>query len=150
MTMESTVSGPDEMLRLGAEFARGAKSGNVFGLVGTLGTGKTHWTKGFLEAIQPEATVTSPTFGIVNEYHDGKPSVYHFDFYRLKSAEELLALGWDEYLEDPAIVICEWADLYPDLMPEQTCWLQFEHKDDGSRYVRTIKKPANLEHRAGH
>ena len=140
---ESNVSGPDAMLELGAEFARNAKVGEVFGLIGTLGSGKTHWTKGFLEKSQPDAVVTSPTFSIVNEYRDGKPPVYHFDFYRLKSTEELLSLGWDEYLDDPAIVICEWANLFPDLMPEHTTWLQFEHSGEGSRRVRTIEKPAN-------
>jgi len=148
MTMESSIPGPDAMLKLGAEFARGANAGDVFGLVGTLGTGKTHWAKGFLEAIQPEVVVTSPTFSLVNEYRDEKPSVYHFDFYRLKSARELLALGWDEYLEDPAIMICEWADLFPELMPDHTRWLKFEYQGNASRSVRAIEKPAALDNKA--
>lgn len=148
--MDFNVSNPDEMSKLAAEFAGNSKPGDIFGLVGTLGTGKTHWTKGFLEAVQPGARATSPTFSLVNEYHHGTPSIYHFDFYRLKSAEELLALGWDEYLEEPAIMICEWADLFPNLMPENTCWLQFEYQKDGSRLVSEIEKPATPLARPSH
>lgn len=129
------------MMELGAGFASRAAAGNVFGLIGEMGSGKTHWTKGFLGAIQPEAAVTSPTFGLVNEYTDGDPRVHHFDFHRLKSAGELIALGWDEYLDDHAVVICEWADLFPELMPENTCWLSFRHLEDGSRLVEETGKP---------
>ena len=113
----------------------------IFGLVGDLGTGKTQWTKGFLETMQPDAWVTSPTFALVNEYREGDPPVCHFDFYRLKSAEELLALGWDEYLDERGIVICEWADRFPEMMPESTRWLRFLHREDGSRSVEEIAAP---------
>lgn len=139
--IQESISSPDAMMALGAKFAGEAKAGNIFGLVGTLGTGKTHWTKGFLTACQPEAIVTSPTFSLVNEYRQGSPPVHHFDFYRLKSANELLALGWDEYLEDPAVIICEWADLFPDMMPENTRWLQFTHQKDDSRLITEIPRP---------
>lgn len=129
------IATPEKMAEVGAEFAAAAVAGDVFGLVGTLGTGKTHWTKGFVGEIDSAATVTSPTFGIVNEYRDGKTPVFHFDFYRLGSGEELLALGWDEYLDQGGIVICEWADLFPDLMPDHTVWLEISHQPDGSRLL---------------
>lgn len=128
-------------MELGAEFARCAKAGEVYGLIGTLGTGKTHWSKGFVGAINPVATVTSPTFSIVNEYRGGKTMVFHFDFYRLKTGEELLALGWDEYLDQKGIVICEWADLFPELMPEDTIWLEIIHLADEGRKLRKISNP---------
>ena len=64
----ATVNSVEEMMALGHQYAAKAKGGDVFGLVGTLGTGKTHWTKGFMGFIQPGATVSSPTFAIVNEY----------------------------------------------------------------------------------
>lgn len=133
---------PEAMMTLGAEFASRAGAGDVFALVGELGAGKTHWTKGFVAAIDPQAGVTSPTFAIVNEYRGGAHPVFHFDFHRLKSADELIALGWDEYLDEGGIVICEWADLFPDLMPENTCWLEIIHQPDGSRkLLRTPGKP---------
>jgi tRNA threonylcarbamoyladenosine biosynthesis protein TsaE len=138
---QQIVSSAEKMMELGAEFAATSAAGSVYGLVGTLGTGKTHWSKGFVHSIDPSATVTSPTFGIVNEYRGGKQPVFHFDFYRLKSAEELIALGWDEYLDEGGIAICEWADLFPQLMPDETVWLEITHQPDGSRLLRRIAKP---------
>lgn len=138
---ETIVTSAEAMMVLGSTYASNAKGGDVFGLVGTLGTGKTHWTKGFVNLLDPNATVSSPTFGIVNEYRNGVRTVYHFDFYRLRSAEDLLALGWDEYLDEGAIVICEWADMFPDLMPENTIWLEISHMPDGSRCLVNIEKP---------
>jgi tRNA threonylcarbamoyladenosine biosynthesis protein TsaE len=132
---------PEAMMALGADFAAAACTGDVFALVGNLGAGKTHWTKGFVATIDPQASVTSPTFAIVNEYRGGQLPVFHFDFHRLKSAGELIALGWDEYLDEGGIVICEWADLFPGLMPENTCWLEITHQPDGSRLLRRIGKP---------
>lgn len=140
MTSDFTVTSPEEMMRLGARFAKNAKPGDVFALVGNLGSGKTHWTKGFLSQLQPETPVTSPTFGIVNTYTDGDPAIHHFDLYRIKSANELIDLGWDEYLDEPAIVICEWADLFPRLFPDHTQWLSFSHIDGDQRTVRCLKK----------
>lgn len=133
-----TASSPKAMMDLGAEFAAQAKPGDVFALVGNLGSGKTHWTKGFLKQLQPETAVTSPTFSIVNSYANGVSPVHHFDFYRLKSANELIELGWDEYLDDHSILICEWADLFPELFPEHTQWLEFSHQDGNERQVRRI------------
>ncbi len=127
------------MIRLGGEFALLAEMGEVFGLTGTLGTGKTHWSKGFVEALDAAADVTSPTFGIVNEYRGGAFPVFHFDFYRLKSEQELIALGWDEYLDQPGIVICEWADRFPQLMPPHTTWLMIQHQADGSRRLSRLQ-----------
>jgi tRNA threonylcarbamoyladenosine biosynthesis protein TsaE len=136
------VGTPAEMSELGKELARAASTGDVFGLIGSLGSGKTHWSKGFVNAIDAGAHVTSPTFSIVNEYRGGKFPIFHFDFYRLKSADELIALGWDEYLDEAGIVICEWANMFPELMPENTTWLEILHSGEGTRMVRRIKDPA--------
>ena len=140
-----TAHTPAEMMAIGADFAAKAKPGDVFGLIGTLGTGKTHWSKGFVAAIDPEATVTSPTFSILNEYRGGKIPLFHFDFYRLESSEELLALGWDEYLDESGIMICEWADMFTELMPENTIWLEITHLPDGSRGMRRLNDPGKAE-----
>ena len=136
------LDSPESMMALGAEFAAQAGAGDVFALVGNLGAGKTHWTKGFVAAIDPDASVTSPTFAIVNEYRGGTHPVFHFDFHRLKSADELIALGWDEYLDEGGIMICEWAELFPMLMPEHTVWLEISHQHDGSRGLCLIKRPS--------
>lgn len=126
---------PEEMISLGASFAKNAVPGDVFALVGDLGAGKTHWTKGFVAGLGSETEVTSPTFGLIHEYRDGKFPIHHFDFYRLAGAEELLAMGWDEYVESGGIVIAEWADRFPELLPEHTRWLEFSIGENGGRIV---------------
>lgn len=127
---------PAAMVELGQQFAKQAKAGDVFALVGTLGAGKTHWTKGFVTQLQSSANVTSPTFGLVNEFSDADIPVYHFDFYRLQSSDELISLGWDEYVEVGGILICEWANLFPEVFPEHTQWLHFQHEPDGTRTLK--------------
>jgi tRNA threonylcarbamoyladenosine biosynthesis protein TsaE len=86
-------------------------------------------------ALGSAAEVTSPTLSLVHEYRTAGPVVVHLDFYRLESPEELLAIGWDEMLESGAVVIAEWADKFPELMPEGTRWLRFSVEPDETRRV---------------
>jgi tRNA threonylcarbamoyladenosine biosynthesis protein TsaE len=134
--MEGRADTPEAMARLGRMAAAGARPGMVIGLVGGLGAGKTCWTRGFVAGIGSPAEVTSPTFGLVHEYAGGRMPVFHMDFYRLESAEELLALGWDEYLEAPGIVVAEWADRFPGLLPADAVWLEFSVEEGGGRVLR--------------
>ncbi len=136
--MQRRVATAKEMETLGREMAVSALPGSVFALVGGLGAGKTHWTKGLVAGCGSVAEVTSPTFGLVHEYPGGRSPLMHLDFYRLESAAELLALGWDELLEQDGVVIAEWADKFPDLLPIETHWLMFTVEADGSRTVETI------------
>ncbi|MGB6223493.1 tRNA (adenosine(37)-N6)-threonylcarbamoyltransferase complex ATPase subunit type 1 TsaE [Haloferula sp.] len=129
------------MENLGREVAADLGSGAVLGLVGGLGAGKTHFAKGLVSGLGFSGPVTSPTFALVHEYRGGKLPVFHFDFYRLDSAEALLGIGWDEFLDEGGLVIAEWADLYPELMPEPTRWLKFEVRPDGSRGVEELAGP---------
>ena len=134
-TMTERIKSVEEMMELGAAAARAAEASAVIGLVGDLGAGKTHWVKGFVAEMGCRAEVTSPTFGLVHEYRGGRLPVSHFDFYRLGSAEELVALGWDEYLEDGGVVVAEWADKFPSLMPPETRRYYFKIDADGVRIV---------------
>lgn len=133
--MQGRAETPDAMQQLGRTAAAEAGPGTVIALVGGLGAGKTHWTKGFVAGLGSAAEVTSPTFGLVHEYPGGKMPVFHLDFYRLETPEELIALGWDEYLDAGGIVIAEWGDKFPELMPAGTRWLHFGVETDGSRIV---------------
>lgn len=126
------------MENLGKAAAVTAVPGMVIALVGGLGAGKTHWTKGFVAGIGSAAEVTSPTFGLIHEYPGGRLPVFHLDFYRLESAAELIALGWDELVDQNAVILAEWGDKFPELMPEHSRWLQFTVEQDGSRTVREI------------
>lgn len=135
--MDRCATHPAEMISLGREAAAHARPGEVIALTGGLGAGKTHWTKGFVEGIGATAEVTSPTFGLVHEYHGGRLPVFHFDLYRLESAEELVGLGWDEYLEAGGVVVVEWADRFPTLLPAETLWISFSIAADGTRVLRS-------------
>lgn len=121
---------------LGRAAAATVRAGTVIALVGNLGAGKTHWTKGFAAALGSLEDVTSPTFGLVHEYHGGRLPIFHLDFYRLESAAELIALGWDEYLDQDGVIIAEWGDKFPEVLPPDTIWLHFTIEPDGSRTVR--------------
>ena len=134
--MDGRVDNPAAMEALGRAAAIGLLPGSVIGLVGGLGAGKTHWTKGLLAGLGSAAEVTSPTFTLVHEYPDGRLPVFHFDFYRLTESDELLALGWDEILEAGGVVVAEWADKFPEVMPADTRWLDFTIDPDGARSVR--------------
>ena len=134
----SRATSVDEMVALGHSAASEAAPGTAIALVGGLGAGKTHWTKGFVAAMGDPAAVTSPTFSLVHEYRGGRLPVFHFDFYRLDAASELLALGWDEYLDEGGVVIIEWADKFPELLPPDTRWLKFSVEDNGNRTVTDL------------
>lgn len=134
--MQHYAESPEAMEHLGRTAAGSAVAGSVIALVGGLGAGKTHWTKGFVAQIGCPSEVTSPTFGLVHEYAGGRLPVFHFDFYRLESPAELLAIGWDEYLDQAGVVIAEWGDKFPELLPPGTTWLRFTVEPDGGRSVR--------------
>lgn len=125
-----TIPNPHAMATAGAEMAKNSSAGTVIALVGGLGSGKTCFSTGFIKQLIPAANPSSPTFSIVHEHRANPTPIFHFDLYRLKSEEEALALGWDEYLEQNAIILCEWANLYPKLFPPETLWITITHVPD--------------------
>ncbi len=133
--MERIVRDEEEMEALGAEVAAGLAAGAALALQGGLGAGKTRFVKGLARGMGFPGEVTSPTFSLVHEYRGGRLPIFHFDLYRLKDEEELLGIGWDEFFEEPGVVIAEWADLFPDLIPAGARWLHFEVLPEGGRRV---------------
>jgi tRNA threonylcarbamoyladenosine biosynthesis protein TsaE len=104
---------------LGVSLGLQARGGDFVACCGPLGAGKTTFIQGFAEGIGvgPEAYVRSPTFTLVHEYQ-GRFPLYHFDFYRLSQATEVEAIGFEEYCRPDAVVIVEWADKFPELLPK--------------------------------
>ncbi len=126
---------PESLLQSGADYAQNLSSGSIIALVGGLGMGKTHFTKGILKGLGSEEVVTSPTFALLQEYRSGRLPVFHFDLYRLESEAAVLNLGWDDYLEEGGVVVAEWANLFPNLFPPQTSWLEIV-EEEGGRVIR--------------
>ena len=125
----------EETVEWGRALAADLHAGDVIALVGNLGAGKTHATKGLVAGLDCDADVSSPTFTLVHEYTGGRLPAFHFDFYRLNSAEEVINIGWDDYLDAAGVVIVEWADRFPELLPETSRWFHFQIEPDGTRSV---------------
>ncbi len=129
-----------EMLALGEQLAHGLEAGDVVGLVGDLGAGKTHLIAGMLRGLGEEAAVTSPTFSLVHEHVGGRLPVSHFDLYRMKDEQEAIGIGWDEYLQSGNVLLVEWADRFDGaLMPPDTLWLVLRHLTSTTRSVVLVR-----------
>jgi tRNA threonylcarbamoyladenosine biosynthesis protein TsaE len=127
---------PAETEAIGRQFAlKDIGVGSILALKGELGSGKTLFTKGLVAGLSSNATVTSPTFTIVHEYPGGRWPVYHFDFFRLEDRRSVARLGLDDYFFGDGISIIEWADRFPEFIPELARWILFEIKSENTRAV---------------
>ena len=108
--MQFVTHGPEETRELGARLAEKLEAGAVLAFTGDLGAGKTAFTSGLARGLGIEERVTSPTFTIVNEYEGGRLPLFHFDMYRLGSADELFDIGWEDYLDRGGVCAVEWTE----------------------------------------
>ena len=109
---------PAQTRALGQALARALCPGDVLCLWGDLGAGKSELTRGIAAGLGVESPVTSPSFTIMNVYEEGRLPLYHFDWYRLESSEELYEMGMDEYLGGDGVAVVEWPGVCPDAVPE--------------------------------
>jgi tRNA threonylcarbamoyladenosine biosynthesis protein TsaE len=124
----------EETIALGERIARELPRKAVVLLIGNLGAGKTTIAKGIakgLDAAAPEE-VSSPTFTLIHEYGD---RLYHIDLYRLDTAAEVATLGLDEIFDSDAIVLIEWGERFPDLMPAQHIEIRLEPEGEDGRRI---------------
>ena len=131
------IKNEQEMEQFGAELAEVLAPGDIVGLVGDLGTGKTTLTKALAKALGVKEQVISPTFTIVKEYVSGRIPLFHFDVYRLSSGAEFMSIGADEYFYMGGICVIEWADLIAEILPDETKMIFIEHgSDERERIVK--------------
>ncbi len=125
-----------ETIRLGRRLGRILSKGDVVGLAGELGSGKTWFAKGLAlgPGIPSEMVVTSPSFTLVNEY-EGECPFYHMDLYRLDNLSDVQSIGLEEYLNDESIVAIEWANRWPEILPEGTVTVTLVVIDDHRREI---------------
>lgn len=112
----------------------------VFALEGELGAGKTALIKAFCRMLGVQQPVLSPTFALVNEYagHQGD-AIYHFDFYRIRKLEEVMDIGYEEYLYSGDYCFLEWADMIRELLPEKHVYITIV-KQEGEKRAITISR----------
>lgn len=108
--MEFITHSAAETEALGAKLAAVLQPGDVIAYLGDLGAGKTAFTRGLARGLGIVEPVTSPTYTLVNEYLDGRLPLFHFDMYRLRDADELFDLGWEDYLARQGICAVEWSE----------------------------------------
>ncbi|GHM98940.1 tRNA (adenosine(37)-N6)-threonylcarbamoyltransferase complex ATPase subunit type 1 TsaE [Cytophagales bacterium WSM2-2] len=113
---------------------------NVWALYGPMGSGKTTLTKALVSELGSHEATASPTFSIVNEYHDkNQRPIYHFDFYRIKNEAEAYDIGTDEYFDSENLCLVEWPEKIPSLLPAQYFEIRLEIKDEQTRIIHYQK-----------
>ncbi|QGH33133.1 tRNA (adenosine(37)-N6)-threonylcarbamoyltransferase complex ATPase subunit type 1 TsaE [Gracilibacillus salitolerans] len=122
----------EETRRLANKLALLLHPGDVLTLEGDLGAGKTTFTKGLGVGLGVRRTINSPTFTIVKEYM-GEIPLYHMDVYRLENSEE--DIGFDEYFNDEAITVVEWAHFIEEFLPEDRLEIQIKRIDEHTRKI---------------
>ncbi|MBU5485301.1 tRNA (adenosine(37)-N6)-threonylcarbamoyltransferase complex ATPase subunit type 1 TsaE [Clostridium sp. MSJ-11] len=132
--MEFFVDDLDKTLYIGEQIGRLCSPGDIICLIGDLGTGKTHMTKGIAKGLNIEDYITSPTFNIVNEYTSGRIKLFHFDVYRVNDPDEIAAIGFDEYIFSDGVSIIEWANYIDELIPREHISILIEKIPEQSEY----------------
>lgn len=117
MKREFVSHSPQETEEFAEKLAEKFRSGDVILYKGDLGAGKTTFTKGIAKALGISETVTSPTFALLNEYYGNIP-LFHFDLYRIKTVDDLYAIGFFDYLDRGGIIAAEWSENIPELENE--------------------------------
>jgi tRNA threonylcarbamoyladenosine biosynthesis protein TsaE len=131
--------GSEETETAGADLGRTLVPGDVVGLCGALGAGKTCFVQGVARALGVRERALSPSFTLVNEYR-GRWPVYHVDAYRVDSLAELLDLGLEEYFDGNGVTLVEWADKLIALLPPRTICVRIEGLGEEPRTI-TVRRP---------
>ena len=132
--MEYITNSPAETEAVAEKLAKLLRPGTVIAYRGDLGAGKTAFTRGLARGLGCDDMVTSPTYTIVNEYLSGRMPLFHFDMYRLASAEDLWDIGWEDYLERGGVCAVEWSENVEEAL-ESFILVNIEKTGDESRRI---------------
>jgi tRNA threonylcarbamoyladenosine biosynthesis protein TsaE len=127
--------GLDQLEEVSRHILKNTES-NTFLFFGEMGVGKTTLIKALVNALGSFDKVSSPTYSLVNEYLAGNKPVYHFDFYRINSIEEVYDMGFEDYLSQDAYVIIEWPELIEALWPEHFLRINLELAKNNKRFMK--------------
>lgn len=134
--MEIKINSIDSISDAARQFVDAMGDRTVFAFYGSMGAGKTTFIKAICEQLGVTDVINSPTFAIVNEYLSGEDEpIYHFDFYRIKREQEVLDIGYEDYVYSGNVCFMEWPELIEDLLPEDAVRIKIEEQPDGTRLV---------------
>ena len=135
--MEFITNSPEETEKIGAAIGKIIPAGTVLAYRGDLGAGKTAFTRGLARGLGFTEAVTSPTYTIVNEYLGGRLPLFHFDMYRLSSADDLFDIGWEDYLDRGGVCAVEWSENVRDALPPDAVTVTIARcpENDGWRII---------------
>lgn len=130
----------EETEKIAGQIASQLRAGDVLLLRGDMGVGKTVFTKGFCRALGVEECVTSPTFTVVNEYEGAQFCIYHFDLYRIEDGDELIEIGFEEYLQSGGICVIEWPQNAKAYMPTHRIEVEITKSDmENGRNIKVFR-----------
>jgi tRNA threonylcarbamoyladenosine biosynthesis protein TsaE len=133
--MKRIATSAEATREVATDFVANLRAGDLVALVGDLGAGKTEFVKGLAAGLDSPAMVNSPTFTLIHEYRGGRLPLYHMDFYRLSSEDELDEIGFDDYLNQPGICAVEWANRFPQRIPEAAIWVTLSIAENNERLI---------------
>lgn len=134
--MEIRIKSIDEIDSAAKKFVDEMGNNRVFAFYGKMGAGKTTFIKAVCENLGVEDVINSPTFAIVNEYVDcNDEPIYHFDFYRIKKEQEVLDIGYEDYVYSGNVCFMEWPELIENLLPEEIVKVTIQEEEDGGRTI---------------
>ena len=119
--MQYITNSPAETEAVGIALGKVLQPGTILAYRGDLGAGKTAFTRGLARGLGCTDMVTSPTYTIVNEYLSGRLPLFHFDMYRLASADDLWDIGWEDYLDRNGICAVEWSENVEEALEGAIC-----------------------------
>lgn len=129
------TSSPEETIAAGRALAATLAPGSVVALQGDLGAGKTHFARGLTRGWDAAEEATSPTFALLHEYETPRGKVLHLDLYRANDAEEIWTAAHDELAAEKGLLIVEWADRFPALLPVDAVRVTIAHAGEGRRTI---------------
>jgi tRNA threonylcarbamoyladenosine biosynthesis protein TsaE len=135
MKVSITTHSPEETIAVGEKIGALLRGGEVIAYRGGLGAGKTTMTRGISLGMGLGDEVTSPTFALVNEYTGGRLALYHFDMYRITSAEDLETAGFYDFMNENSVIAAEWSENIADELPDDAIFIDIARIDDDTRVI---------------
>ena len=139
--MQIRTHSPEETEAIGRKIAAKLLPGDIIAYYGDLGAGKTAFTRGLAAGLGVTEQVTSPTYTIVNEYLSGRMPLFHFDMYRLRDADDLFDIGWEDFLRRGGVCAVEWSETIQEALEPDTIYVDIRRGAETNQRILTIRGP---------